>query len=261
MRFNVDRGVGEDAAVGNNHFFDQTVAKPPRPLPPPPQVRYLIYAKQLDNTIDIVSPATLGGLKSPDYLALNPHGKMPLLVLPCGTALPESDTIARYLLDEYAAVGPSFDPGTARERARANLAARTLDTYISPIQGCLYKAMDAGERAAQLAAIDKQLDVLEDILAGGPRVCGSEQSLGDAALFPTLVFILDIAPKIYGWADPLARRPKLAAHWQEMSEADAAGKRVVGEMRDGLKSWWDAKRWDELKITDQVKADPAAFKH
>lgn len=248
-------------AVGANHFSIDRRLTTSNPSPPPRKVRYLIYAKQLDNTIDIVSPATLGGLKSPDYLALNPHGKMPLLVTPDGTALPESDTIARYLLDEYAAVGPSFDPGTARERARANLAARTLDTYLSPIQGCLYKAMDAGERAAQLATIDKQLDVLEDILAGGPRVCGSAQSLGDAALFPTLVFILDIAPKIYGWADPLARRPKLAAHWQEMSEADAAGKRVVEEMRGGLKSWWDAKRWDELKITDQVKADPAAFKH
>lgn len=208
-----------------------------------------------------MSPATLGGLKSPAYLALNPHGKMPLLVLPDGGALPESDTIARYLLDAYAARGPSFDPGSPAERARANLAARTLDTYVTPIQGCLYKQMDARERAQQLKQIDAQLDVLEALLSdAGPRVCGAAPSLGDAALFPTLVFILDIAPRVYGWADPLARRPRLAAHWKEMSEADEHGARVVAEMRGGLQAWWDAKRWDELGITAQVAADPAAFK-
>lgn len=223
-------------------------------------MRYIIYTKGLD--IDIVSPGALNGLKSPDYLALNPHGKMPLLVLPDGTALPESDTIARYLLDEYAGQGPSFDPGSAQERAHANLAARTLDTYVFPVQGAMYKEMEAGERARQLAEMDAQLDVIENILSdAGPRVCGSALSIGDTALFPTLVFILDIATKVFGWDDPLARRAKLAAHWKEMSETDAAGKRVVAEIRSGLQNWVDTKRWDELGITAQVAADPAAFKH
>ena len=96
---------------------------------------------------------------------------------------------------------------------------------------------------------------------GGGRVCGKAFSLADAALFPTLVFILDIAPAVFGWSDPLARRPKLAAHWAEMSEGDAAGKRVVEEMRGGLAAWFDGDRWKELGIRDQVAADPGAFKH
>ena len=203
-------------------------------------------------------------MKSDAYLALNPHGKMPLLAPPAGGGppLPESDTIARYVLDKWAHRGPSFDPGTPELRAVSNLAARTLDTYVSPIQGCLYKPMDAGERATQLASINAQLDVLEGVLAGGGgRVCGAARSLADAALFPTLVFVLDIAPAVYGWADPLARRPKLAAHWAEMSEGDAAGKRVVEEMRGGLAAWFDGDRWKELGIREQVAADPGAFKH
>ena len=79
------------------------------------------------------------GLKSAEYLALNPQGKMPLLVLPCGTPIPESDTIARFVLDEYKAEGPSFDPGTPLLRAKSDLAARILDIYVTPNQGCLYK--------------------------------------------------------------------------------------------------------------------------
>ena len=61
-----------------------------RPLPAS-QNRFVIYKKGLEDEIDILPPKTLGeGLKSPGYLALNPQGKMPLLVLPDGTPLPES---------------------------------------------------------------------------------------------------------------------------------------------------------------------------
>lgn len=55
------------------------------------QVRFAIYKKGLESIIDIKSPLELGGLKSPEYLALNPQGKMPVLVLPDGTSLPESE--------------------------------------------------------------------------------------------------------------------------------------------------------------------------
>ena len=54
------------------------------------QNRWVIYKKGLEDEIDTVAPQKLGGLQSEQYLALNPQGKMPLLVLPDGTALPES---------------------------------------------------------------------------------------------------------------------------------------------------------------------------
>ena len=65
--------------------------------------RILIYKKNLTMGEDIVitPPSDLGGLLSPEYLALNPQGKMPLLVTSHGN-IPESDTIARYILDRFA---------------------------------------------------------------------------------------------------------------------------------------------------------------
>ena len=55
--------------------------------------RIIIYKKGLSLTDDVLikSPVDLGGLKSPEYLALNPQGLMPLLVTPEGS-IPESDT-------------------------------------------------------------------------------------------------------------------------------------------------------------------------
>lgn len=60
------------------------------------QCRYVIYKKELESEVDIVSPKELGGLGSEQYRALSPEGKMPLLVLPCGTALPESEVCAAF---------------------------------------------------------------------------------------------------------------------------------------------------------------------
>lgn len=67
--------------------------------------RLIIYWKGLEDIIDIRSPMDLGGLKTDEYLALNPQGKMPLLVLPEGLSLPESEVISQYLLAKYADTG------------------------------------------------------------------------------------------------------------------------------------------------------------
>eukprot|EP00958_Prasinococcus_capsulatus_P011375 scaffold1129_cov376-Prasinococcus_capsulatus_cf.AAC.7 len=109
--------------------------------------RHLIYGKGLQDVVEVVSPAALGGMKSDEYLALNPQGKVPLLVLEDGTAIPEvppllscpehSEVINQYLLDKYADRGPSFAGATPEERAQVALLTRIHDCYISPIQGTI----------------------------------------------------------------------------------------------------------------------------
>lgn len=216
------------------------------------QNRFVIYKKGLEGVVDIQPPKLLGdkGVKSPGYLALNPQGKQPLLVLPDGTALPESQVIETYLLDRYAGVGPSLMPPTPELRARAALARRVLDLYITPIQGCMYKKMDAADRCDQLQSVAFQLDVLEDIVAG-PWVAGDEISFGDAALFPTFVFFTEILPRHFGWSSVFSGRPKLEAWWAAVLK-DPEALRVINEMRVGLQDWESSKRWDALGISAQV---------
>ncbi|KAK3289592.1 hypothetical protein CYMTET_2986 [Cymbomonas tetramitiformis] len=216
-------------------------------------IRLIIYWKGLEDTITVTSPMDLGGLKSPEYLKLNPQGKMPLLVLPDGIALPESAVIANYIADKYASSGPSLIPSTQEARATANLATRVHDIYIaSGLQGCMYKSMDIEERAAKIAELAKQLDVLEGIVEGSPYIVGDTPSLADAALFPTFVFFTYILPSQFGWTDVFASRPKLKAWWEHMCKDDC-GKRVHGEVLGGLEAWAANDRWNKLGIAEQVK--------
>ena len=47
--------------------------------------------KKLMDKIDIESPKVYGGMKTDEFLALNPQGLIPALVFPDGQALWESD--------------------------------------------------------------------------------------------------------------------------------------------------------------------------
>eukprot|EP00879_Flechtneria_rotunda_P024314 GHRR01025770.1.p1 GENE.GHRR01025770.1~~GHRR01025770.1.p1 ORF type:complete len:150 (+),score=41.99 GHRR01025770.1:715-1164(+) len=55
------------------------------------RVRHVIYHKGLEEDFEIVSPMEFGGLGSEQYKAINPQGKMPVLLLTNGTILPESE--------------------------------------------------------------------------------------------------------------------------------------------------------------------------
>lgn len=218
------------------------------------RIRWIIYKKGLEGSMDIVPPQELGGLKDERYLALNPQGKMPLMVLPDGLALPESQVIESYLLDAYKGVGPDLVPPNASQRAVAALAARILDVYITPIQGSMYKQMDVDERYKGLKQISFQLDALEHHLQGlaAPYVAGEDISFGDGALFPTFVFFVNILPRHYGWKSVFTGRPKLEIWWNAIQK-DAEIARCIREMEHGLEKWEAAKRWDTLGITQQVQ--------
>ncbi|GFR46432.1 hypothetical protein Agub_g8006 [Astrephomene gubernaculifera] len=213
--------------------------------------RYIIRKKGLENEIDIVSPQTIGGLKSPEYLALNPQGKMPLLVLEDGTAIPESEVISQYLLDRFADRGPSLRAATPEARARAALATRLHDLYICSVQAAMYRRMERPEeRAAQIGQIAFQLGVLEGVVQG-PYIAGADPTSADAALFPTFVFLTFMLPRYFGWRDVFAGKPRLAAWWRTM-QADPAAAQIMLEIEGGLEGWAASNRWQEQGILDQV---------
>ncbi|KAG2500784.1 hypothetical protein HYH03_001546 [Edaphochlamys debaryana] len=214
------------------------------------RIRYIIQSKGLQSEIDIVSPQAIGGLKSEEYLKLNPQGKMPLMVLPDGTALPESEVIVGYVLDKYAGRGPSLQASTPEARAQAALATRIHDIYLGPAMASMYKPMGIEDRAKGIAALAFQMDVLEGICKG-PFMAGSEVTSADAALFPSFVFIEFILPKFFGWKDVFAGRPKLAAWWAAM-KADPVAAGVMAEVRGGLEVWEKNNRWKDLGILEQV---------
>lgn len=217
----------------------------------------MYYKNVAPDEVAIVSPMQLGGLKSKEYLAKNPMGLMPMLVLSENEEpIPESDTIARFLCSAFSSRGPELEPSSPIAAARVNKVCRLHDLYIAPIQGCLYKASGAnmfppfGRFATRRAAIDdivKQMRALEAMVApyGGPYLCGSAPTAADCAVFPTYCFLLKMLPK-FGVDTQDAFGPTVTRWWAHMSATDPVGVRVYGEIMGALDGWDENGRWDSI---------------
>lgn len=245
--------------------------------------RIILYKKGISrDKVDIVSPATLGGLKSEEYIRLSPLGLMPCLAIqksdnPHGiSSLVESDTIARYLLSEYPADGPTFLP----DHPRSNQISRWHDMYLDPIQGCLYKPAsrlplgDYPDRKSAIAAYRRNLDVIEGFLgedagsAASPSpayLCGGEVSLADATLFPSAVFASYMLPKFDEGGAGAGRPPlppRLTRWFDDLRANDEVFSRVYREIMNTLVTSWEEtnRRWDGIWLAGlRDDAPPTIF--
>lgn len=134
------------------------------------RVRMIIYEKRIDKKIDVQEPDKLGGLKSHAYLGVFPTGKMPGMLTAESYPITESDTICKYLMDKYDMDFPRFVPPSVESRVLSEQIIRIHDIYMTPIQGCMYRAAAAGfgsfgsDRKAALIEFLKQLGIIEQML-------------------------------------------------------------------------------------------------
>lgn len=182
------------------------------------RIRMILKAKGIEDKVEIANPSALGGMKSPEYLkSVNPLGKIPALITSEGDSIPESDTIARYILEKYSESSPSFVPSKMSLKYLSEKISRIHDIYISCIQGAMYKAPGTpfstfgNDRKAALNELKRQLNIIEEELNTfedkhpdlkgnlGPFLCGPEISLADATLYPTVVFCVFMLPQFFGF--------------------------------------------------------------
>ncbi|KAK9805824.1 hypothetical protein WJX73_004301 [Symbiochloris irregularis] len=216
--------------------------------------RYIIYSAGLEDKIDTISPADLGGLKSPEYLALNPQGKMPALILPAQSGgkpqcIAESEVVLQYLIEKFC---PEHGMGklSSEQRAIVRQAARVIDVYTTPIQAASYRQMDPEVRATNIKELARQLDILETYVEG-PFVLGNDISCADIAILPTLIWMNFIMPRFFGWKSIFSGRPKLQSLFEAMQK-EPAGAKINGELEAALSGWEEKGRWKDVGITDQV---------
>ena len=196
------------------------------------RARMAVYAKGLD--VEILPPPE-GGSKSPEYLAINPMGKLPCLVTDEGRAVPESGIIVEYLEALYPE--RPLTPACPDEATRARLIARIGETYVLVPLNRLFNQVNPATRdeevtAAAIAELEKGLDHLEAFIsAEGPYANGQHLSLADCQLVPTLFFVRVMGP-VFG-KDWLADRPRIAAYMKSVSGDETAAK-IHGEMMDAL---------------------------
>jgi glutathione S-transferase len=155
-----------------------------------------------------------GGLKSPAYLAINPLGKLPTLVLDDGRAIPESQVILDYL--EEIAPSPSLYPVDAVDNAMARLIPRMIDLYLLPALFELFAHLNPAGRdddavTSIFGRFGAALDHVEHYVADEEFAVGGTFSAADCALVPALFWVATVN-RLVGREAPGAR-PKLAAYW------------------------------------------------
>jgi glutathione S-transferase len=179
-----------------------------------------------------------GGIKCPEYLALCPTGKMPLLV-DGDLALPESQVIADYL--DAALPGPSLLPVDEKAAARVRLLLRLADVYMVPQLGGLFRGREnpAGVPDA-LKGMAEALGYIEHYRrADDDFAVGGSFTQADAALIP-LFFFLDALDGPMPTKALVAERPGLAAWWAR-AKASPLGAQAVAEQAEGLRQMMAAR--------------------
>jgi glutathione S-transferase len=164
-----------------------------------------------------------GEQKRPALLALNPHGKIPVLV-DGDFALAESGAILWYLGEAFPEARLLPPPGDASPAARQSRARvlqwcdfsstgiyqAYLDLYIHQVVGAPDKRVSwIGEAAAR--KMDRLLGVLEEVLARRAYLAG-DFSLADLAAAAVLQAVKARIPR-----DPTAGRAAIAAWYARVS--------------------------------------------
>jgi glutathione S-transferase len=183
-------------------------------------------AKGLD--IPIEMPA--GGIKSPEYLVINPLGKMPTLEHD-GRHVIESQVILEYL--ETVVPQPALLPMDPFEAARARLLSRLLDLYVAPEASVLFRNMNPASRDA--AAVETArgklaagFGYIEHFMGAGPYAVGPSLTHADCALLPHFVMLKQTVFPGFGVTDPTTTLPRLKAWWAQV-ERDPVTSRFVTE--------------------------------
>lgn len=159
---------------------------------------------------------TRGETRTADFLAINPNGRIPVLVTPEGQVLPESNAALWYLARESPLM-----PKDAFQQAQV-LQWMFFEQYNHEpnIATSRYWIHVLGEREKYAdALLEKQqkghdaLGVMEAHLSGRDFFVGSDYSIADIALYAyTHVadqggFSLDAYPEIRGWLERVERQP------------------------------------------------------
>jgi glutathione S-transferase len=195
--------------------------------------RIVVYEKGAN--IELMAPP--GGMKSPEYLKINPLGKIPTLDAD-GTIIPESEVINEYLEEKFPS--PPLLPRSPESRAKVRLLTRFHDLYLDPPLRALFgqlnpKSRDEKVVNEKLSELQTRLDQLESMLAEpGNFAAGQDFTLADCALAPTTFFVTNVLPG-FGAKAPLEHRPRLAAWWN-LVQARPSVKKALGEMGEAMKA-------------------------
>jgi glutathione S-transferase len=183
--------------------------------------RIYFWAAAKDVSLDFVPPP--GGAGSAEFKAINPSGKIPVLIEDDGL-IPESMVILEYLEDLHPE--PPLRLHDAALRAQTRAAAQIHDLYVMPEFNPVFAqfAQPKPDEAAIdgiFAAVAQRLPLIASVLPAGVYAAGRRLSLADCAMAPFFLLYDAVSanlgrdnpvrghPRLGEWSAALLRDPKL----------------------------------------------------
>lgn len=198
-------------------------------LGPNPRV-VRMFAAEKGVPLDLVEvDIVVGENRQEAYLAINPLGGTPALVLDSGQVITETVAACEYLDETHP--GRSLIGATPEGRAEARMWARRIDLgFAEPLTMGFRAAEGRAMFAPRLIVADAAaagdlkamafatLDAVDRLCAGRRYVVGDDLTLADILLFAfvefaTLIGMTPLAgrPWLQGWRDAMAARPSASA--------------------------------------------------
>lgn len=177
----------------------------------------------------------LGKTRDPEYLAVNPLGKVPALIEEDGRIMVEAGAILQYLTEKYPDANLGAGP-TLEDRYEMNYWLSHFGGNVHPaffpffVPQRYVKSSDSEvqslAREAGTELIYSQLEFLENHMEGRDYVIGNRRTIADPYLFVFLRWSNHL-PK------PLSEYPNLNRFLHKMAE-DEGVQRALKEQRIGL---------------------------
>lgn len=144
--------------------------------------------------------------KGHDYLAINPKGYVPMLILDDGESVTEADAVLDYIADRE----PNLRPGGLLGHTRLIEMLSYLSTEVHVAFKPLFHDASDADKAAARAQIARRLEFLEEQVAElylfGPRF-----TVADAYLFVMLrwarAFSVPVSGHLLGYFERILERP------------------------------------------------------
>jgi glutathione S-transferase len=197
--------------------------------------RVLLTCRTKGIDYELVQPE--GGLTTPEFLALSPNSRIPVIEEDDGWTMVESMAIVEYL--DATRPGPSLLPASARDAARARAIVALADSEIGPgvrqyTRQPLLRRYDRPDLLAYTSEMmDFGLDAIERIgVTGGRWALGDRISIADIALMPLMALGVMVA-EFSDTGDIISGRPGIDAWWAR-AQADPLGAQMLDELRAGF---------------------------
>ena len=198
-------------------------------FPNPLRVRIALAEKNATNKVTFIPVDLMNGEhRTPEFIAKNPAGGVPVLELDDGTFIAECSAIIEYIDHEF--TGPSLTGNNAKSRAIISMMQRRAEfmvldavaTYFHHATNGLgpeletYQNKEWGQKQHEQA--HSGLTYFNSVLADSRYVAGEEFTVADITLYAGLIFagFAEIAipnelTHLIDWQKRIAKRPSITA--------------------------------------------------